>query len=57
LLTTSLVIHTDGPRSVEAAFTLAEVNMLARQAGLEGAVVERRWPCRLLLKWQRGAVR
>jgi len=56
LLTTSPVLHTDGPRSVEAAFTLPEVNTLARQAGLEGAVVERRWPCRLLLKWQRGAV-
>src|SRR5204862_714569 len=34
LLTTSRVVHVDGPRSVRAAFTLAEAAALARQAGL-----------------------
>jgi SAM-dependent methyltransferase len=53
LLCTSAVVHTDGPRSVERAFTLAEVRTLAQQAGLHGAVVARRWPCRYLLTWRR----
>lgn len=53
LLTASAVVHTDGPRSVAAAFTCAEVGELARRAGLAGAVVRRRWPCRLLLSWER----
>jgi 2-polyprenyl-3-methyl-5-hydroxy-6-metoxy-1,4-benzoquinol methylase len=53
LLTTSHVVHVDGPRSVRAAFTMPEVRQLARQAGLSGATVEPQWPCRLLLTWQR----
>jgi hypothetical protein len=53
LLSTSEVVHVDGPRSVEAAFTVDEVRSLARRAGLEGATVERRYPCRLLLTWRR----
>jgi 2-polyprenyl-3-methyl-5-hydroxy-6-metoxy-1,4-benzoquinol methylase len=53
LLSASPVVHTDGPRSVEAAFTRTEALDLARRAGLAGAVVERRWPCRFLLTWKR----
>jgi 2-polyprenyl-3-methyl-5-hydroxy-6-metoxy-1,4-benzoquinol methylase len=53
LLTTSRVVHTDGPRSVEAAFTRNEALALAERAGLRGATVDRRWPCRWLLSWSR----
>jgi 2-polyprenyl-3-methyl-5-hydroxy-6-metoxy-1,4-benzoquinol methylase len=55
LLTTSPVVRVDGPRSVRAAFTPAEALVLAERAGLTGAKVERRWPCRFLLSWRRGA--
>jgi hypothetical protein len=53
LLSRSAVVHSDGPQSVMAAFTLPEVQQLARQAGLEGASLARRWPCRFLLTWRR----
>jgi SAM-dependent methyltransferase len=53
LLTFSHVVHVDGPRSVEGAFTLAEARALAKEAGLHGATIERRWPCRFLLSWRR----
>jgi 2-polyprenyl-3-methyl-5-hydroxy-6-metoxy-1,4-benzoquinol methylase len=53
LLSTSPVVHTDGPRSVEAAFTRHEALALARRAGLTDAKVEARWPCRFLLTWHR----
>lgn len=52
LLSRSHVAHVDGPLSVEGAFTIPEVNELAKTAGLAGATVERRWPCRWLLKWR-----
>jgi Methyltransferase domain len=53
LLSRSPVVHVDGPRSVEGAFTIAEARALAERAGLAGATVERRWPCRFLLNWVR----
>ena len=53
LLTLSDVVHTDGPRSVAAAFTPAEALALAERAGLSRATVERHWPCRYLLSWTR----
>jgi SAM-dependent methyltransferase len=53
LLTRSPVVHTDGPLSVRAAFTPAEALALAGRAGLRGATVSRRWPCRFLLRWER----
>jgi 2-polyprenyl-3-methyl-5-hydroxy-6-metoxy-1,4-benzoquinol methylase len=53
LLSTSRIVHVDGPRSVEAAFTLPEILELARRAGLSGATVSPRWPFRFLLTWQR----
>jgi 2-polyprenyl-3-methyl-5-hydroxy-6-metoxy-1,4-benzoquinol methylase len=53
ILSRSPVVWVDGPRSVEAAFTLNEAREHARQAGLEGTTVVARWPCRYLLAWQR----
>ncbi len=52
LLTTSSVVHTDGPISVEGAFTPDEAMELARQAGLNGVSVRRCWPFRWLLTWR-----
>jgi SAM-dependent methyltransferase len=56
LLTRSPVVHVDGPLSVEGAFTCAEARGLAREAGLGGVTVCRRWPCRFLLRWRRPPV-
>lgn len=53
LLTTSRVAQVDGPRSVEGAFTIDEARALAEQAGLAAPTIERRWPCRWLLTWER----
>jgi 2-polyprenyl-3-methyl-5-hydroxy-6-metoxy-1,4-benzoquinol methylase len=53
ILTTSDVVHVDGPRSVEGAFTREEARALAERAGLHGATVGWRWPFRYLLKWDR----
>lgn len=53
LLSASPVVHYDGPRSVEGAFTPDEALALAGQAGLTGATVTRRWPARYLLTWRR----
>jgi 2-polyprenyl-3-methyl-5-hydroxy-6-metoxy-1,4-benzoquinol methylase len=53
VLTTSGVVHADAPRSVAAAFTVEEVRALARDAGLAGARITRRWPFRYLLEWRR----
>jgi hypothetical protein len=50
-LTRSQVNRIDSVRSVRAAFTVDEVQLLAARAGLSGAVVEKHWPCRYLLKW------
>jgi SAM-dependent methyltransferase len=56
LLTFSYVVHTDGPRSVEAGFTRIEARGLAEQAGLHGATVSWHWPFRFLLVWKRPAL-
>jgi SAM-dependent methyltransferase len=53
LLSRSDVVHVDGPRSVEGAFTLGEARRLAEAAGLTGASVRWRWPFRYLLSWAR----
>ncbi len=54
-LTRSKVVRHDGPTSVRAAFTIAELLDLAGQAGLVGAEVRPVWPYRMLLNWQRDA--
>ena len=53
ILTSSPVVHADGPMSVAAAFTCKELLGLAEQAGLTGVTVQRRWPFRMLLSWTR----
>lgn len=53
LFTASDVNHIDGPRSVKAAFTPSEFGRMARGAGMDGAVLKRSWPCRMLLVWKR----
>jgi SAM-dependent methyltransferase len=53
LVTTSDVVHVDGPRSVEGAFTRAEARAMAERAGLTGAELCWRWPFRWLLTWRR----
>jgi 2-polyprenyl-3-methyl-5-hydroxy-6-metoxy-1,4-benzoquinol methylase len=53
LLSRSDVAHVDGPRSVRAAFTLSEVRTMAAEAGYVGAVVQRGWPERFILRWRR----
>ncbi len=53
VLTRSPVVHVDGPRSVRAAFTVAEVRRIAADAGLADARVDRCWPFRFVLTWRR----
>ncbi|HET6879781.1 MAG TPA: methyltransferase domain-containing protein [Pirellulales bacterium] len=53
LLTRSPVVHTDGPRSVRAAFTLDEAAGLADRAGLAGCRIVPHWPARFLLSWSK----
>ncbi|MBX9624848.1 MAG: methyltransferase domain-containing protein [Gemmataceae bacterium] len=53
LLTRSPVVRFDGPASVRSAYTPAEALALAGRAGLAGATVESRFPCRFLLQWRR----
>lgn len=53
LLSRSRIVHADGPLSVAAAFTPAEAATLAKEAGMTGVCMRRRWPCRFLLQWTR----
>ena len=53
LLTRSRVVRFDGPASVRSAFTPKEALELASRAGLAGATVRGRFPCRFLLSWSR----
>ncbi|HWB08499.1 MAG TPA: methyltransferase domain-containing protein [Pirellulales bacterium] len=53
LLTRSPVVHTDGPRSVRAAFTLAEARQLAERANLTGCRIAPHWPQRFLVSWSK----
>jgi len=55
VLTRSPVVHNDGPSSVGAAFTLAEVRSLCNVARLNTATLEKRWPFRFLLTWDRSS--
>lgn len=52
LLSASPVVRIDGVRSVRAAWTIEEVGAMAARAGLRGATVAPRWPCRFLLRWE-----
>ena len=52
LLTRSPIVHTDGPLSVRAAFSIEEVRCLAEESGLNGATITTHWPQRFLLDWR-----
>jgi 2-polyprenyl-3-methyl-5-hydroxy-6-metoxy-1,4-benzoquinol methylase len=53
LLTRSHIVHTDGPLSVRAAFTIAEMCQLAHAAGLTGVQFRCHWPERFLMSWRK----
>ena len=53
MLTRSPIVHVDAPRSVERAFSLAEIRALCELAGVSGYRLQHRWPCRFLLSWRR----
>lgn len=53
LISRSRIVHVDGPLSVAGAFTLAEILSLSEQAGLAEAQLNRHWPERFVLTWQR----
>jgi 2-polyprenyl-3-methyl-5-hydroxy-6-metoxy-1,4-benzoquinol methylase len=52
LLTRSRVVHVDAVKSVYGAYTMQELAALAREAGLEGAVLTATFPQRMLLAWK-----
>lgn len=53
LLTRSPIVHTDGPLSVRAAFTMDEAAALARDAGWRDIRVTAHWPQRFLMTWKK----
>lgn len=53
LITRSHIVHTDGPLSVRAAFTIEEASQLARDAGLRDVQFRRHWPERFLMSWKK----
>jgi 2-polyprenyl-3-methyl-5-hydroxy-6-metoxy-1,4-benzoquinol methylase len=53
VLTISPIVRVDAIRSVKAAFTIPEMQVLAEAAGLQKAQFIRRWPCRFLLTWEK----
>ncbi len=55
LLTRSPVVHVDGPLSVQAAFTMDEIRVLAAEAGLADCQIRRGQPFRFVLSWWRHA--
>ncbi|MHC4847697.1 MAG: class I SAM-dependent methyltransferase, partial [Planctomycetota bacterium] len=52
-ITRSPVVHKDAPQSVRNAFSISEARDLLTRAGIEGAHVERQWPQRFLISWER----
>lgn len=53
LVTRSPVVHLDGPRSVQGAFTVDELKTLASQAGLQNVTIRERFIGRMLMEWAR----
>lgn len=53
VLSRSPIVRFDGPVSVRAAWTPAELVAMAREAGLQSARVRRLWPWRMQLVWQK----
>lgn len=53
LLSRSWIFHLDGPRSVRAAYRPGELAELARRAGMHDANMERCFPFRMVLTWNK----
>ena len=53
VLSNSKIVHYDGPASVEAAYTVGEMNDMAHTAGLNGCIIRHCFPCRQLLIWEK----
>jgi 2-polyprenyl-3-methyl-5-hydroxy-6-metoxy-1,4-benzoquinol methylase len=54
VLSRSAMVRHDGPASVRAAWTMAELRLLAEEAGMGGVRVRRCWPQRMMLVWSPG---
>lgn len=54
-LSRSPIVHFDGPQSVLAAYTLAEMQSMVSDAGMDNADVRPCWPQRLLVEWRKPA--
>ncbi len=52
-LSRSPVVRFDGPASVRGAFTRAEFQALAAEAGMPEATIKWRWPFRFLMRWEK----
>jgi len=52
LLSRSRIVHIDGPRSVEAAFTESEFQKLCGEAEMANGAVRGFWPQRFLFRWE-----
>lgn len=55
VLSHSPIVRFDGPASVRSAFSLDEVRELAAAAKLRGCGLQRHWPQRFMLTWERDA--
>lgn len=53
LFSRSPVVHADGPLSIRGAFTVREMRRMADEAGMTGADVRAKFPCRMLLTWRK----
>jgi SAM-dependent methyltransferase len=53
MVSTSPIVHADGPQSVRAAWSLAELRELCVEAELAGARVTAQFPCRMLMVWEK----
>ena len=53
LLTRSPIVHTDGPLSVRAALNVSEIRQMAESAGLQNYRIDKKWPFRYLLTWNK----
>lgn len=53
LLSRSTIVHQDGLKSVQAAFTKSEFLNLSKLAGLDNCLIDQIYPCNLLLSWQK----
>ena len=49
MLSRSPVVHSDGPQSVRAAFTLREVEAIVSKLGFQDYQLTKHWPCRFML--------